>query len=142
MDDTPTHALQRLRRTLRANAAFSTAGGTTALVAGPWVSRTLGVDHVALTRVLGVGLLGFAVIVLATARADATRLLRDSLLVSLADALWVLGTAVVVMTGALTPTGDVVAVILAVAVADFGTAQYRFRSRSMARHRQLGAATV
>ncbi|MEZ5246978.1 MAG: hypothetical protein R2707_17940 [Acidimicrobiales bacterium] len=142
MNDTPTLPLRRLRRTLQANAMFSIVSGTTALIAGSWVSRTLGIDHVALTRVLGAGLVAFAAIVFATARADAGRLRRDSLLVSLADAGWVLGTVVVVTTGILTPTGDLVAVVIAVMVADFGTAQYWFRSRSTAVRRPLGAATV
>ena len=131
MNNTPTRSLQRLRLVLRANAAFSALTGTAALIAGSWVSRRLGIDNMALTRALGVGLLGFAAAAVAIARADERRLLRDSLLVSLADAGWVLGTILVVSTGILTPTGNIVAALIAIGVADFGAAQFGFRSRAM-----------
>ena len=119
----------RLRLVLRANAASSIIGGAVALIAASWVSRELGIDHVVLTRLLGAGLLGFAALGLAVARADEPQLVRDSLLVSLADAGWVLGTIVVLFTGVLTSTGNVVAAVVALAVADFGVTQMWFRSK-------------
>lgn len=142
MNDTPTHSLDRLRVALRANATFSIISGATTLVAGSWVSRELGIDHLVLTRMLGAGLLGFAAAAVAIARADASRLLRHSLLVSLADGAWVLATILVVTTGALTPTGNIVAAFIAVAVADFGTAQFWFRARAVDGGAGLRAAGV
>ena len=145
MNDTTTHPLDRLRLALRANAAFSLASGTAALVAGPWLSRQFGIDHVALTRLLGVGLCGFAALVLAAARAPDERLPRDALVVSLADAAWVLGTLPIVAAGILAPTGNVAAALVAVVVADLGATQLLRRARatdSRARARTVVAGTT
>lgn len=130
---TDTHALDtnRLRLVLRANAATSIASGAIALIAGSWVSRELGIDHVTLTRLLGAGLIGFALLVLGIAGSNERRLLSESLLVSMGDAAWVVGTIVVVTTGALTTTGNIVAALVALAVADFGVAQLWFRARAL-----------
>lgn len=127
-------AVARLRLVLRTNAATSLLTGMIALLAGPWVSRELGIDHVAGTRALGAGLVAFALGVLAIARMDPRRLLPESLLVSVADAAWVLGTVVVVAGGVLTTAGDVVAIVVALAVADFCAAQLWFRARAVARN--------
>ena len=130
MTDTHALATNRLRLVLRANAASSIAGGATALIAGPWVSRVLGIDHVTVTRLLGVGLIGFALVVLGIAGSNERRLLRESLLVSAGDAGWVLGTIAVIATGVLTATGNIVAALVALAVADFGVTQLWFRARA------------
>lgn len=62
------------------------------------------------------------------ARLNDEQLTARALVVSIADALWVAGTVVVVAAGVTTRTGTVVAVTLGVAVADFGAAQYRLRA--------------
>ena len=74
--------------------------------------------------------------------ADERRLLRDSLLVSLADTGWVLGTILVVSTGILMPAGNIVAALIALGVADFGAAQFGFRSRAMDDGAEPRAAVV
>lgn len=119
---------ERLRLVLRLNAATSFTGGLLALVAGPWLSRGLGIDHVRATRLIGVALVVFAVVVALAARAPRPRLQRNAVIVSAADTAWVIATAVVVVTGALSTTGVWVAVVLAVAVADFAAAQLWLRS--------------
>lgn len=141
---TDTHALDtnRLRLVLRANAATSIAGGAIALIAGSWVSRELGIDHVTLTRLLGAGLIGFALLVLGIAGSNERRLLSESLLVSMGDAAWVVGTIVVVTTGALTTTGNIVAALVALAVADFGVAQLWFRARALRGSEQVHAVAA
>jgi uncharacterized membrane protein HdeD (DUF308 family) len=139
---TPTTALQRLRLVLAANAAFSVVGGAIALLAGSWVSRDLGIDHVALTRILGAGLVLFGVAVALVSRASERRMVPESLLISLADAAWVVGTVVVVASGVLTTSGNVVASLIALAVADFGVSQLWFRSRSTTDSPQLHAAAA
>ncbi|MDG2028892.1 MAG: hypothetical protein P8J50_17470 [Acidimicrobiales bacterium] len=65
------------------------------------------------------------------ARASEPRLLSEALLVSLGDAAWVLGTVVVVASGVLSTTGNVVAIVVGLAVADFGTAQFVFRPKAL-----------
>ncbi|MEZ5166028.1 MAG: hypothetical protein R2695_05890 [Acidimicrobiales bacterium] len=95
------------------------------------MSDHLGIDQVTATRVLGVGLLVFAAVVWVTAGAPEPRLLRDAAAVSAADASWVIATAVVLTAGVLNTTGTVVAVLVAIGVADFGIAQWWLRSRAV-----------
>ena len=121
--------ITKLRTVLKFNAAFSAVGGLVAVLAGPWVSEVSGIDHVALTRLTGIGLIIFAIDVALVSRADQLRLLRDSLVVSLADFIWVVATVVVLATVELSTAGVVAALLLGLAVGDFGIAQLRFRSR-------------
>ncbi len=115
------------------------AGGAIAAVAGPWVSDTLGIDQVLITRLVGVGLIAFALFVAWTSFQDDERLLAETRLISLGDASWVVATAVVLLAGLLTTWGVVVAVVVGLAVADFGVAQWWLRSRAL---RTVGAAGV
>jgi len=121
----------RLRLVLRLNAVTSFAGGAIAAIAGPWVSETLGIDHVLITRAVGVGLIAFAAFVVWTSLQDDDRLLAETRLISLGDASWVAATAVVLIAGLLTTWGIVVAVAVGLAVADFGAAQWWLRSRAL-----------
>ena len=134
--------LQRLRLVLFANGMFSAAAGLVALLAGSWVSQALGIDHVTLTRLLGAGLLVFGADVIYASRAGEERLLPAALLISAADIVWVIATAVVVVSGVLSTTGNVVAVVQGLAVADFAAAQLWFRSRALQSDLTGAAATV
>jgi hypothetical protein len=125
----------RLRFVLRVNAVSSLIAGIVGLAAAPWVSGRLGIDHVLLTRLISVGLIVFAIEVFLLARACEDRLLSGTALVSASDFVWVVGTVVVLATGVLSATGTVVAVILGLAVADFGAAQLWFRRQSLGRER-------
>lgn len=127
---TPTTAIHRLRLVLAANATFSVVGGVIALVAASWVSRELGIDHVALTRLLGAGLVVFGIDVALVSRTAERRLLPATLAVCAADAAWVLGTVIVLATGVLSTTGALVAIVVGLAVADFGTAQAWLRAKA------------
>lgn len=127
---TPTTAIHRLRLVLAANAVFSITGGLIALIAASWVSRELGIDHVAVTRILGAGLVLFGIDVAVLSRLAEDKLLPGSLVVSIADASWVVGTIAVVGTGVLTGAGNVVAIGVGLAVADFGASQYWLRSKA------------
>lgn len=127
---TSTTAIHRLRLVLAANATFSVVGGVIALVAGSWVSRELGIDHVALTRLLGAGLILFGIDVAVVSRTAERRLLPAALAVSAADAAWVFGTVIVLATGVLSSTGAIVAIVVGLAVADFGTAQAWLRAKA------------
>ena len=121
--------ISKLRSVLKLNAAFSALSGLVAVAAGPWVSERSGIDHVTLTRLAGLGLIIFAVDVAWLSRSDERRLVRDSLYVSVADLTWVAATIALLAAVELTTGGIVAAVLLALAVADFGGAQLWFRSR-------------
>ncbi len=116
-----------LRLVLRANAATSALFGLVgAIGAGYWSDR-LGIDHVAITLIVSIGLVLFAADVLRISRLPTQRLRSASLQVSIADMAWVAATIVVVALGLLNTFGVVAALIVAVGVADFALAQLWFR---------------
>lgn len=120
-DDTST----LLRRALLANAAFSGVTGLAGLVAAPPLAAWLGLDGGAgLLRVLGVGLLLFAVMLLQLARTDRPDP-RWAGAASVADALWVVGSAALLLLspGLLSAGGQWALGLIAVAVAAFAIAQ-------------------
>ena len=122
----------RLRLVLRLNAATSFAGGAIAALAGPWVSETLGIDHVLITRLVGVGLVLFAADVLFASTRSPAKLVSEARLISAADFAWVVATVVVLATGILTTAGVVVAIVVGLAVGDFGITQLWMRRKILA----------
>ncbi|MEQ8841727.1 MAG: hypothetical protein RIB98_12170 [Acidimicrobiales bacterium] len=135
-------AVARLRLVLRANATFSFVCGAVALVTGSWLSRELDIDHVTVTRLLGGGLILFAVAVLVISRLDAPLLRTESLVVSIADITWVLGSVAILLTGLLNETGNIVLALVGLVVADFGAMQLFYRAKATAGSRELRTATV
>lgn len=122
--------LRRLRIVLITNAGTSFAGGAVGLAAAPWLSEELGFDHVALTRILSIGLMVFALDVAMLARTRAERTVQWSAAVSVGDFTWVVATIILIASGTLTTAGVVVAVALGLGVLDFGVLQLWFRGRA------------
>ena len=122
--------LRRLRMVLMTNAATSFAGGAVGLAAAPWLSEELGFDHVALTRIISIGLMVFALDVAMLARAGAERTASWSAAVSVGDFTWVAATIVLIASGTLTTAGVVVAIMLGLGVLDFGVLQLWFKGRA------------
>ena len=125
-----TKPINRLRLVLAANATTSALGGLAALAAGDRVDRWLGTGHPGWVRVIGVGLVGFAVCVAALSRANAEELRRWTPEVSLADAGWVVGSVATIIAGWYSTGGAVVIAILAAGVGGFAVAQTRLGPRS------------
>ena len=121
--------VSRSRLVLRANATFSTVSGLIAVLAAGWVSDASGIDHVALTRLGGVGLLLFAAEVFRQSRLPEQKLPFALLQTSIADASWVIATIVVLALVDFTTGGVVGAIVIAAAVADFGATQLWLRSK-------------
>ena len=120
---------RRLRTVLGLNAATSLAAGLAGLVAAPYWADTLGVDSTAWIRIVGAGLVIFAVDV-ALVAARATRWLAPATLaISIGDLAWVVGTAVALATVDFTTTGRIVATVMGVGVLDFALLQLWYRSR-------------
>ena len=117
-------------------------GGAIAAIAAGWVSETLGIDHVALTRVVGIGLMVFAADVAWVSTREPDRLLSETRLVSAADAAWVVATIVVVAAGVLTTTGAVVAAVVGLGVADFGATQLWCRAKALGERTDTPAPTT
>ena len=122
-------AARNLRLVLRANAATSAISGAVGLAAASYWSERLGIDHVAITAAISVGLLLFAVMVAVASRLPADRLRTEALLISIGDLAWVGASAVVVAFGLLTAFGNVAAILVALVVADFAAMQLWLRRR-------------
>ena len=135
---------RNLRLALKANAAFSIAGGLVAVIGGSWISREFGIDHVVLTEALGLGLVVFGAFVFQVSLASDRTVVKESALISAGDIGWVIGSVVVILTGVLTTTGNVTTGIVALAVADFATTQLIFRHKATAQNAHLteGVRTV
>lgn len=113
----------RLRAVLVANSATSLVGGLVALVAAGWVTDTMGLGSVAVTRGVGMFLLLFAAAVGYAARNATGGLRPATLAISSADIAWVVATAGVVAAADLSTAGVVIAVVMAIGVADFAVVQ-------------------
>lgn len=134
------HTISRSRLVLRANATFSAVGGLIAVTAAGWLSDVSGIDHVAITRAGGIGLLLFAADVFRQSRLPADKLPFALLQTSIADASWVVATVVVLALVDLTTWGVVGAIVLAVAVGDFGATQLWLRSKLVDRSAAVAPA--
>jgi hypothetical protein len=105
-------AAEFLRKSLRANAAFSALSGLAfSLASGP-VATFLGNVHPSIVLLVGVQLLFFAgVLVWLSSRSEIPPSLAIGVVV--ADLLWVVATIIVVYAGLFTRGGEVLAAILA-----------------------------
>jgi hypothetical protein len=114
-----------LRLALRLNAGFSTISALCLFVAHTWLADAMGVDARLLIAV-GVGLAGFAAMLLFTAaRSDVRKLRVEALSHSLADFAWVVASLGVIAAGLLTHFGNGMLLAVAVPVLALGIAQYR-----------------
>jgi hypothetical protein len=114
-----------LRRTLFGNVAFSLASGVAVLLFSGPIAEFMGIAAPALLLVIGGGLLAFALMVFQTARQVPLNRARATLIL-IADVLWVVGTAVILVTDlfALTDGGKVVSLVVALIVADFAVFEW------------------
>lgn len=117
------HAAQRLRNTLRLNAVTSLLGGVAAMALGGPVNTLLGTDSAPWARLVGFGLVVFAVDVVYVSGASIRLLKRYTPLISAADALWVVASVTTVALGWFSTTGSIVIGIVAGAVGAFSVRQ-------------------
>ena len=125
---------------LEVNAATSLAAGAVGLAAGRWSADRLGLDDTLWVRLVGAGLILFALAVAAASRLRGPALARAARLISVADAAWVVGTVAVVAAGVLSTGGVVIAAVMGVGVADLGLAQVWLAGR-LARTGTAGAGS-
>ena len=118
---------RHLRTVLAANAATSLAAGVVAVSAAPWLADELGLRNEGWTRLVGVGLVLFAIDVALVAGRATRRLRPAALAVSLADLAWVAATVVVLAAVDLTTAGRIVAAVMGIGVLDFALLQLWFR---------------
>lgn len=111
-----------LRRALRGNAAFSAVSGAIAVFWAAPLAAWMGVEPAGLVPAIGAALWGFAAALLWLSSRQPLPLALAWAVVA-ADLGWVLATLPVVLSDALSPSGDGLAVALADAVLLFAVLQ-------------------
>jgi len=120
---------QRLRNTLRVNAATSMAAGLALSVAPETLDRVLGTGHAGWVRVVGVGLVVFATDVAVVAGTRASNLTRWSSVIIGADLAWVATSVATIAAGWFEPYGAALVTATAAMVATFAMLQWRHLAR-------------
>jgi hypothetical protein len=108
---------------LEANAATSLAAGLIGLADGRWSADRLGLADATWVRVVGAGLIAFALAVGLASRLGGRSLARAARLISTADLAWVAATVVVLEATVLSTSGAVIAAVMGIGVLDFALAQ-------------------
>lgn len=131
------NTIRPLRIALATNGAFSAISGSLMLLNPSFIGGWLGVQAPALLRVIGLGLVAFAIYLAhqAVQRRAAT---WRALLASLADFAWVVGTLVLltIRPRAFSPEGNLLVIAIAAVVGGFGAWQLWAITRA---HRSRGA---
>ncbi len=115
----------KLRLALRLNAGFSTLSAVFILFTHDSLGALMGIASPILWAV-AVGLGAFAGYLMFTAaRTDSEKLRAESLRHSIADFAWGIASVGIVISGVLTPTGNLVLAAVALPVLGLGIAQWR-----------------
>ncbi len=114
---------QRLRNTLRLNACTSVVGGLALVGAAGPLNTLMDTGSPTWVRIVGAGLIGFALDVGILSGTSIRRLVRISPLVSAGDGIWVLASIGTMAAGWYSTTGSVIVVAVACLVGIFGVRQ-------------------
>lgn len=114
---------QRLRNTLRLNAATSGFGGLLAAVAAGALDGWLGAANGPIVRAVGVGLVAFAGAVVAVAGSRTSRLTRWAPAIIVGDFAWVAASVATIVAGWYSTVGNVIIAAVALMVAAFAVRQ-------------------
>lgn len=118
-------AVTRLRNRLRLNAAVSLATGAATIMLARSIDPAVSVDGTGLVRVVGGGLIVFAIGLVVLAGARYRRLLVGAGAVIAADALWVAAAGVVSVTATMSARGEMLLGASAVLVGVLAVLQVR-----------------
>jgi len=116
---------QRLRTTLRLNGATSLLGGLVATVAPATLDRLLGTGHAGWVRVVGAGLVFYALGLLVVAGSRVPRVSRWTPYIVGADLAWVLASIVGISAGLFSGPGSAVVITVGLAVGGLAWRQQR-----------------
>ena len=115
--------IARLRTLLRVDSAICLGGGAAmAVFAGP-LADALGTGHVNVLRAFGIGMVAYGVGLVLASRANTRVVATAGVETAIADALWVLGTIVLIALGAFSATGAAIAAVAALPVAWLGVSK-------------------
>ena len=113
----------RLRLLLRTNATTSGIGGVIAAAAPGPLDDLLGTGQPGWVRLVGIGLVLFAAVVIATARLDVGRMRNVVPAISAGDISWVVGSVAAIALGWFSTGGAVIIGVVALMVGTFGAMQ-------------------
>jgi hypothetical protein len=113
-----------LKRTLLVNGIATAMTGLLALLGAPWLPAVLGPASPLLLAVIGIGLLGFAAVLVVQARRPRIER-RVAWAIAVMDIAWVLGSLAVVEVGALTTLGNLIVAAVAAVVLVFAILEVR-----------------
>lgn len=116
-----------LRATLAVNAGSSVVTGLIGAIAAGPVSDLLGVQQAWLVRLIGVGLIAFAIGAYLLSRATRPVLAARASLVTTVDFSWVVGTVAVIAGGWLSTIGAILMAAIGVVVLGYGLTQFMTR---------------
>ena len=114
---------QRLRNTLRLNACTSAGGGLALLVAAGPLNHLMSAGSASWVRIVGAGLIVFALDVGILSGSSIRRLVRLAPLVSAGDGIWVIASLGTMAAGWYSAAGDVIVAAVACMVGLFGVRQ-------------------
>ena len=120
-----TDPITKLRFVLTANATTSGLAGLTALVAGERVDDWLDTAHPGWVRIIGAGLVAFALAVIALSRSNEQILRRWVPAISLADSGWVAASIATIIAAWYSSSGAAIIGVIAAIVATFAITQTR-----------------
>lgn len=120
-----TGPITRLRLVLAVNATTSGLAGLTALVAGERVDNWLDTGHSGWVRIIGAGLVAFALAVIALSHSNEQNLRRWVPAVSMADGGWVAASVATIIAGWYSSSGAVIIGAIAAIVGTFAITQMR-----------------
>jgi hypothetical protein len=112
-----------LRRTLQANAAFSSLSGIVSITGAQPLSQLLGANLSSLLIGMGIALLAYAAILLVNARRENIKL-QEAWLAVVLDTAWVVGSVILIFAGTLTTTGNWLVAVVADVVLLFAVLQF------------------
>jgi hypothetical protein len=118
-----TDPITQLRIVLTANATTSGLTGLFALVAGERIDEWLDSGYPGWVRVVGAGLVVFALAVIAVSRSREQQLRRWVPAVSAADLIWVAASVATIIAGWYSTSGAVILGVIAVIVGTFALTQ-------------------
>ena len=113
-----------LKRTLLVNGVATAMTGLLALLGAPWLPAVLGPTSPRLLAVIGIGLLGFAAVLIVQARRPRIER-RVAWAIAVMDIAWVLGSLAVVEVGVLTTLGNLIVAAVAAVVLVFAILEVR-----------------
>jgi ribosome-associated toxin RatA of RatAB toxin-antitoxin module len=126
---TPTRrSAQRLRDTLRLNAATSLMGGLVAAAAPSSLDQLLDTGHEGWVRVVGIGLVAYALGLLTLAGSGVPRLIRWTPSIVGADIAWVVASTAAIVVGCFSRPGSALVLAIGLAVGGFAWHQQHMLS--------------